>query len=76
MIVGEKKLLGSAFLDAAKIRLRARICEAEAKIELYLKNPVGVGDHPNICEEITKAAEDGAHAQDVLNFLQMHWPSD
>jgi hypothetical protein len=31
---------------------------------------VGVGEHPEITEEIIKAAEEGAHAQDVLRLHQ------
>ena len=31
---------------------------------------MGVGDHPNIMEEILKAAGEGSQAQDVLDFLE------
>ena len=56
--------------------LKAMILHAEAHIEkhrmnveVYLTNPVGVGEHPNIADEILKAAEQGAHAEEVLDFL-------
>jgi len=65
---------GESFLEAAKLKLEADIKDAEAKIQLYLTHPVGIGDHPNITEEITKAASDGAHAKDVLSFLNTSWP--
>ena len=64
---------GKSFLDAAKLRCRSQIKEAEAKIELYLSRPQGVADHPQILEEILKAASDGAEAQDQLNFLEERW---
>ena len=64
---------GESFLEAAKLKCQAQIKESEAKIRLYLENPVGVGDHPNIMEEILKAAADGAHAQDILDFLESRW---
>ena len=38
-----------------------------------MKNAVGVGEHPDITEEIIKAAEEGAHAQDVLDFINKRW---
>ena len=64
--------LGENFLKAAKLRCESKISEANAKISLYVNNAVGVGDHPNIVEEILKAAEDGAHAQDVLDYLEKY----
>ena len=69
-----RKAPGASFLEAAKSKLEADIKDAEAKIQLYLDNPVGIGDHPNITEEILKAANDGAHAKDVLSFLNLRRP--
>ena len=68
------KAPGASFLEAAKLKLEADIKDAEAKIQLYLSHPVGIGDHPGITEEIIKAANEGAHAKDVLSFLETRWP--
>lgn len=65
----EATLPGQGFLDSVRRKLEAEVLEAEAKIGLYLNNPVGVGEHPNIADEIRKAAEQGAHAEEVLDFL-------
>ena len=65
--------VGHLFLEAAKKALEAKIKNAEAKVNLYLTESVGVGEHPDITEEIIKAAEEGAHAQDVLNFINKRW---
>jgi len=65
--------VGHLFLEAAKKALEAKIKNAEAKVSLYLTEAVGVGEHPEITDEIIKAAEDGAHAQDVLDFLNKRW---
>jgi hypothetical protein len=62
--------VGNLFLEAAKDKLRADIKDAKAIIELYVCNPVGVGEHSEITAEIVKAAERGAHAEEVLNFLE------
>jgi len=64
---------GESFLEAAKLHCQAKIAQAEAKIGLYLEHPVGVGDHPNVMEEILKAAEEGCHAEDILKFLIARW---
>ena len=69
----ERTAIGNLFLEAAKKELEARIKNAEAKINLYLTEAVGVGEHPEIREEIIKAAEEGAHSQDVLNFINKRW---
>ena len=69
----ERTAVGNLFLEAAKKELEARIKNAEAKINLYLTEAVGVGEHSEIREEIIKAAEEGAHSQDVLNFINKRW---
>ena len=69
----ERAAIGNLFLEAAKRRLEAQIKDAEAKVNLYLTQSVGVGEHAEITEELIKAAEQGAHAQDVLNFINKRW---
>ena len=69
----KKMLPGETFLEAAKLDCRARIMEAEARIELYMNRPQGVADHPQILDEILKAAGAGAEAQDKLAFLEKRW---
>ena len=69
----ERNAVGNLFLEAAKKELEARIKNAEAKINLYLTEAVGVGEHSEIREEIIKAAEEGAHAQDVLHLINKRW---
>ena len=61
---------GLTFLEAAKLDCQARIKEAEARVELYVKTPQGVADHPQILAEILKAASEGSEAHDQLNFLE------
>ena len=69
----ERTAIGNLFLEAAKRRLEAQIKDAEAKVNLYLTQSVGVGVHAEITEELIKAAEQGAHAQDVLDFINKRW---
>ena len=69
----ERTAIGNLFLEAAKQRLEAQIKDAEAKVNLYLTQSVGVGEHAEITEELIKAAEQGAHAQDILNFINKRW---
>ena len=69
----QKDQPGKSFLDAAKLRCRSQIKEAEAKINLYVNRSQGVADHPQILDEILKAASEGAEARDQLSFLEEHW---
>ena len=62
--------VGNLFVEAAKTKLKADIQDAKATIELYVCMPVGVGEHPDITAEIIKAAERGAHAEEVLKFSE------
>ena len=41
-------------LDALEKKYNAEIAEADATIKVYLENPVGIGEHPQIVEEVDK----------------------
>jgi hypothetical protein len=72
MTKSSESLDGQHFLDAAKLHCRSQIKDAQAKIDLYLNFAQGVADHSNITKEILAAAEQGAHAQDILLFLEKY----
>lgn len=61
--------LSDALIKAAILTCQAEVESAKAKIALYTTSPVGVGEHPDIVEEILNAAESGAAAQEKLDFL-------
>ena len=41
-------------LQALVKKYEAQIAEAKATIDIYLSNPVGIGEHPQHLEEIDK----------------------
>ena len=41
-------------LEALEKKYDAEIAEADATIKVYLENPVGIGEHPQIVEEVDK----------------------
>ena len=41
-------------LEALEKKYEAEIAEADATIKVYLENPVGIGEHPQIVEEVDK----------------------
>ena len=47
----------------------ARLHHAEANLLCYFKNPVGIGEHPDIVGEMVKLVDDVASAKDGLEVL-------
>ena len=56
--------------DALVKRYEAEIAEAKAILEVYFVNSVGIGEHPQIIEEMDKFVEQLATSQDKLQALQ------
>ncbi len=46
--------------------------EALATLEVYYNNPAGIGEHPQVVEEMSKQVEKLANAEDCLSQLSMH----
>ena len=68
----EKMAIGTKIIEALKKKYEASILENLATIEIYLQNPVGIGEHSGIIEEIDGLLEAVACAQDKLNALNSH----
>lgn len=54
---------------ALKLKYQGQIAEANANIEIYLKNPVGIGEHSDVLAEVDKQLELAASAQEKLDYL-------
>tara|TARA_Y100001938_G_C7880627_1_gene324819 strand:- start:353 stop:571 length:219 start_codon:yes stop_codon:yes gene_type:complete len=61
---------GNKYVEAAKAHFEARKLEAEAVLETYLTNSVGIGEHSELPEEVYKWVEKLASANDGLNALE------
>ena len=57
-------------LEALIKRYEAQIAEAEATIEIYLSNSVGIGEHPQHIEELDKLFGKIAEAEDKLKVIE------
>ena len=64
----EKKLV-----EALKDKYRAEYSTAHASLEIYMTNPVGIGEHPQHLEEMDKWIEQMASAQDKLDILEKEY---
>jgi hypothetical protein len=56
-------------VDALRKKYEYEIMSAKANIDVYLKNPVGIGEHPDIVTAVDTEVEKLADAEDKLNTL-------
>lgn len=56
-------------LIAAKKVYEAKAAEATETIEVYLSNAVGIGEHPQIMEELRGQIEVLAHSNDCIQTI-------
>ena len=61
-------------LEALEDKYNAEISNADATIQIYLNNSVGIGEHPQHLEEIDKLIEKIANAQEKLEVLKQFEP--
>ena len=57
-------------IAALRARYEADIAEADATINIYLSNPVGIGEHPQHLQEIDKLLAKIGHAKEKLESLE------
>ena len=55
-----------ALVQALQMKYRAQMEEARVNIVVYMKNPVGIGEHPEIIEAIDTQVAKFAEAQERL----------
>ena len=60
-------------LKALRMKYQGAIEEAEANIEIYLTNSVGIGEHPDIIQAIDSQMEVIAEAEDKIVVLESHF---
>ena len=59
--------------EALIIKYEGEIAEAKANIQVYLANPAGIGDHPDIVAAIDTQIERMAHAEEKLLAVRNHF---
>ena len=46
------------------------MAQAEANVKVFMENPVGVGEHPNIVQEVEKLLKEIKDAKEMLDELK------
>jgi len=59
--------------EALIIKYEGEIAEANANIQVYLANPVGIGEHPDIISAMDTQIEKMAHAEEKLMAVKNHF---
>ena len=62
--------MDNPILEAVNLHFAAKKAEAIARLNVYVRNPVGVGEHPDIVGEAIKAVEDCEHADSCISMLE------
>ena len=60
-------------IDSLKRKYEAQILEAEATLMIYLENAAGIGEHPQMLEEMDNMVEKLANSSDKLQVLTEFW---
>lgn len=60
-------------LEATRQHAIAHINKHRLNVEVYLKNPVGVGEHSDIMDAIEKELEEMAKYNDHLEILEKYF---
>lgn len=56
--------------NALILRYKAVMAEAEANIQVYLRNPAGIGEHSDIVAAIDEQVERAAAAAEKLDYIK------
>ena len=63
-------------LDALRKKNEGEIASAKANKNVYITNPVGIGEHPNLVAAVDSEVEKLADATDKLNVLIKTYPDN
>jgi len=68
-----KRTLREQMINAARQHAKAHIEKHRMNVEIYLTNPVGVGEHSEVMEEIEKQLDEMARYQDHIDILDNYF---
>ena len=66
----------SLIVKALRKKYEADIEQAKTTANIYLERPVGIGEHPQIAEEIDKLLEAKSCACDKIRVIDKYYPDE
>ncbi len=70
------KSMRNDMLDAVKVSCQGQLQLYKTNIEIYLNKSVGIGEHSDIIQTITKELEQVAKYEELLNTLELHFKKE
>ena len=70
---GREKMNKEVLLDALKQKYRGEIAAARANLDVYLFNPAGIGEHPDIIGAMDEQLAKLAEADEKLETLNKYF---
>jgi len=65
--------LRSKILEALRADAEGNIAKAKANVEVYLHQPVGIGEHPDVLGAIQEQLDIIAHEEERIEVLEEHF---
>ena len=66
----KKPSLRNRMLQATIAHAEGKIAYHRANVEVYLENPAGIGEHPDVMESLVSEMKQIAEYQDILEVAQ------
>ena len=66
----------SKFINALSKRYEAEIETAKANIDVYIRHPAGIGEHPDLAAAVDSQVGIIANAEDKLEVLKKHYTKE
>ena len=60
-------------IDALRSDAEGNIAKAKANVEVYLHNPVGIGEHPDVLAAIQSQLDIIAHEEERIEVIGKHF---
>ena len=68
-----RQLLRDQILDALTVQSVGNIQKAKANVEIYLHNPVGIGEHPDVLAAIQQQLDVIAEESERIQVLEEYF---
>lgn len=60
-------------IEALRLKYEAEIAAAKANIQVYIDNPAGIGEHPDLVQAVDEQLVKLADAEDKLETLSRNY---
>ena len=60
-------------LEALIKKLEGEVATAKANIDVYMKNPAGIGEHPDVVQAVETQIEVIANAEEKIETIRKHF---